>query len=957
MMAGAGVGGVGGAGMLRTRRRDVSVKPNRKLDRKSSRGMIYENEELRLRTIHINAEVEQGQNDIKKLRRENEQLRREIWSLRDEYDKLEEILKRQKNRDESEEYEDRSEEDDGPQSDFSCDEEEEKYEENEKAAEDFNQEEQLENAENQKISSEKMSSSLHRLHVEFDDLSVVEEEEELKRDKERKDATPSDDGQRNEAARHPTPRILGPRQLHDNIPFYPATYEPTSSFSGTSYYAECPFEFPGTIDLMLAADTSALLVSPCSGLQSDPVIPPVGLNTDLDRVTDPMLPQIHVPPVGWQNDVVSQKQLPIYTGTSVAPIASVTRMQMMRKPDSHSEYQKMIPSSGNSISSDAFSLSRRRNASTKQPAKFQTMSAIQDSRTQLSSSEETFGKNIWNVTANFIDEKQAIMNGEKDVQNLRIKNQNTGTTVASTIPEKPKHFFAPLSFKLKKQEEESPTASMSHFGTGTSSSSGKTASTVISRTNPFVAQKGSADIYVNGAIPCEDENKNDSKTFLSTDNLLIADNRNALSSQLTKSLSCQNLSSESQSIAQQLKFNHVESQMLTKSDNALDNITNNSSSKPYKSHLNVTLKVPRAERTPSPETPEVPNLPSIDYRLFRNPFLRNFDKICPSYQVEPKPPSGTAPLSIQVNDDALPYQYPMPTYGRGVHFSEKFRTTHLPDQNRLLIPGDQLISGKQDIQVTSFEKPSPCTLIPSATPYDLTTLRRLNANRYLQSQNLHQNVPFIPRGQFYPRGSEMLYYDNVATKVPAQTQTSLDGDSHHEDEETISAPNSPDGQTRKKIVKKDKILVKDQRPLSPAAQRRLKKQGNATSTDTLDSPGKMTRKKPRQLSTTTTSDGQEDKNESRSSSSGQDSPRKDQNRRMSAYINSKRRSSQTSLKTSRSGSVDASKDKYTDSAALNLERERTNSVSSREIASVKARKTSTSSSNVPWCACWGNGCI
>ncbi|KAK1130780.1 hypothetical protein K0M31_018889 [Melipona bicolor] len=45
------------------------------------------------------------QNDIKKLRRENEQLRREIWSLRDEYDKLEEILKRQKCRPESEEYE------------------------------------------------------------------------------------------------------------------------------------------------------------------------------------------------------------------------------------------------------------------------------------------------------------------------------------------------------------------------------------------------------------------------------------------------------------------------------------------------------------------------------------------------------------------------------------------------------------------------------------------------------------------------------------------------------------------------------------------------------------------------------------------------------------------------------------------------------------------------------------
>ncbi|XP_052845826.1 nascent polypeptide-associated complex subunit alpha, muscle-specific form isoform X8 [Drosophila gunungcola] len=58
------------------------------LDRKSSRGMIYENEELRLRTININAEVERGQSDIKRLRRENEHLRREIWTLRDECDRL-----------------------------------------------------------------------------------------------------------------------------------------------------------------------------------------------------------------------------------------------------------------------------------------------------------------------------------------------------------------------------------------------------------------------------------------------------------------------------------------------------------------------------------------------------------------------------------------------------------------------------------------------------------------------------------------------------------------------------------------------------------------------------------------------------------------------------------------------------------------------------------------------------
>ena len=37
-----------------------------------------------------------GQNDIKKLRRENEQLRREIWGLREEYDRLEGLLGKEK---------------------------------------------------------------------------------------------------------------------------------------------------------------------------------------------------------------------------------------------------------------------------------------------------------------------------------------------------------------------------------------------------------------------------------------------------------------------------------------------------------------------------------------------------------------------------------------------------------------------------------------------------------------------------------------------------------------------------------------------------------------------------------------------------------------------------------------------------------------------------------------------
>lgn len=50
--------------------------------------MIYENEELRLRTININAEVAEGQSSIRKLRSENDRLKREIWSLKDNYDKL-----------------------------------------------------------------------------------------------------------------------------------------------------------------------------------------------------------------------------------------------------------------------------------------------------------------------------------------------------------------------------------------------------------------------------------------------------------------------------------------------------------------------------------------------------------------------------------------------------------------------------------------------------------------------------------------------------------------------------------------------------------------------------------------------------------------------------------------------------------------------------------------------------
>ncbi|KAF6202425.1 hypothetical protein GE061_004824 [Apolygus lucorum] len=48
----------GSGAVLRARRSGVSVKPNRVLDKGSSRGMIYENEELRMRNINYNEELD-----------------------------------------------------------------------------------------------------------------------------------------------------------------------------------------------------------------------------------------------------------------------------------------------------------------------------------------------------------------------------------------------------------------------------------------------------------------------------------------------------------------------------------------------------------------------------------------------------------------------------------------------------------------------------------------------------------------------------------------------------------------------------------------------------------------------------------------------------------------------------------------------------------------------------------
>ncbi|XP_045590419.1 uncharacterized protein [Procambarus clarkii] len=79
--------------MMRSKKKEGNLKPSRKLDKRSSRGVMFENEELRMRTIEINAEVDRGQSDLRKLKRENETLKQQVWTLRDEYDKLENFVK------------------------------------------------------------------------------------------------------------------------------------------------------------------------------------------------------------------------------------------------------------------------------------------------------------------------------------------------------------------------------------------------------------------------------------------------------------------------------------------------------------------------------------------------------------------------------------------------------------------------------------------------------------------------------------------------------------------------------------------------------------------------------------------------------------------------------------------------------------------------------------------------
>ncbi|XP_071449528.1 uncharacterized protein [Hetaerina americana] len=161
--------------MLRSRKKDANIKPNRKLDKRSSRGMLFENEELRLRTIEINAEVERGQCDLKKLRRENQRLRRDMWALREEYERLEARVAATtataaggggghwRSRREEDVGAGGGEEEEGYEEEYGEAEEEEEYEEEEE--EELGEEEEGEEAENEENQHKAELRVQHQQHL------------------------------------------------------------------------------------------------------------------------------------------------------------------------------------------------------------------------------------------------------------------------------------------------------------------------------------------------------------------------------------------------------------------------------------------------------------------------------------------------------------------------------------------------------------------------------------------------------------------------------------------------------------------------------------------------------------------------------------------------------------------------------------------------------------------------
>jgi hypothetical protein len=899
--------------------------------------------------------------------------------------------------------------------------EDEESESQDSAQEDCNQEERLENAENQKISSEKMSSGnglvQHRARINFDDLSVVAEEEEPKKSKEKKSEASTDVVQQGLSEQTKHFAYLG-------SPFNKASSScATGSFG---YQRDRGFVFPHVepssgYSNVMPADGNCILMTSCPKMCPEassrrPVIPlaPLAIpghdtsqDTSHDRSHEPgSRCQAHPsrvatgpppPPIGWQNDggAASPATVSRYPFASRAQTKDLT----LRSAECGAQL------SGAAVTSRLTSTS---SLAERRAGFFQRQSDIAPclGTRKVDNACADNGSNVDNgrQKTGLQYEVGATARGEEVEVEVEEEEEEeeAGTLIeeaARLVGDAPRHFFAPLAassrFPGLGEAELNPMDDLGmarHSDNGNSPSSEKTSSTVVSR-GRYNTEKGSADICVNGAVPYNEANlieKGDAKAFFSSENLFVAEepmeggSGSGPGNALSKSISCQDLSTRL-SFDENLKYSN-EDQNHAKSDNALDNMS--LSSRAYKSQLNVTL---RPCKSPSPDIPEIPKLPSIDYKLFNNPFLQNFEQAYQNFPVRTEGQSPvTHPLSIQVSESPVSgtkYSSPVrvqPSF-TGPSASESdcgtCKRKNL-ERLRLVIPPAKLSQPKgerQEYQVTSFETPSPRTVqIPPMTPYEIESLRRMptGASPVQPNSRLYQNVPFVPRGAalYCPGQGVRMYYDTVAMKVPAQTQTSVEEEAASAQAQSATEPKlSPgvqdDGQPTTELPKKRRSSsrkekeksgsVKDKRKSQGSQKRKdqATKQASVTPKDASESPGKF-------IGKSRASDIQDDKNESRSSSSGQESPKKEQTKRVSLYFSTKKRPSLSSVRTSRSRSVEntrermLARDEGLEGNTTNSERERTNSISSREVGvRGKMRKASTSSGNVPWCACWGNGCI
>ena len=888
------------------------------------------------------------------------------------------------NEDNGNNYDDNEDEDDDNDDDYENDDEDK--EELSNNDDDLNQEEQLENAENQKISSEKISNNLRRLNVNFDDLSVVEEEEELKKYKER-----------------------GVNEGNESIcNSFVSEQTGTPLKCSYNHCTQHPFIFPNAGERFGHNTYSQV----CNLTSTSPMDTPI-----LDASCSDLETSFHDWPfknstVRWQRNVF----IPAISISNQVPNSSISSaIRMSRSSDTRASIsasnridnintKTVANDSSNLISyeigkvteplsqfeshlintsqvSDPSLLHRRQYACRQPVMSFVTQSCDNSKTTMLPTAPtETISGNKWIIGANHIRNQVILTDSEdKKIEDEMAKDFKTKeakkvverniTDISPELPHiRPKHFFAPLPSKFKTsafekdaQHDETSTSVTKNFKRF--SNNHKICPKAAIKYGPqFLNQ--SAAVHINETVP------SDKRKSISSENLLTSENQNgsAYSSlqPLAKSISCEELNTYSGNSLFFEKMRYLKNELDNRQQVESNHFLNDPFSNAFKSHLNVTLKHPHASESSTPEIPSIPKLPSENYRFLSNSFLKNSGYTSSNYA------------------DFGPEQFNW--------FNESEDTllelsTLNPDFEQREVPPSQHNNNKikkyHKYQVTSFEDPNPHTLqILPVIPNEADTLHRLRkSNPLIINSTFTRNAPFVQgdaTAHCAARGMQ-IYYDSVAKQLVPQKQTPNQNvyqqtSRNKKDSRPLDAPNLNEctsllNQRRKKMIKIEKSSSSfEKKSVSPTIRGRrdrLKKQVSISSFDDPESPNSIEMGQTLRNSTFTASNSevQEDKNESRSSSSGLDSSKKEQTRRVSLHFNSNKRPSLTSVKSIRSTNTDNLRTKHIPrkdnlcNTTTKFERERTNSISSREIGSAKGRKTSSSSESVPWCACWGNGCI